>query len=316
MKKSLLIVGVVVVVVLLTVLFRTMMGNHPPVITNLKADPEKVVRGGTSQIVCNATDGDGDELIYGWSASGGTISMSGAGATVTWTAPRADGSYNITTIVTDGRGGVATKYVIVEVRANKAPVISSLTADVEWTLPSGSIRVICDASDPNGDELSYEWSTDGGSIAGAGREVTWNAPEETGIYYITVEVSDPYGGRDTRTLPLSVVTGQPPTIEQLLITADHCYLRTNTSPYRVGQGKEYHVQCIVADEGVQLSYEWSCTRGEISGEGSVITWVAPNTSGTVTIMVIVSDVAGNKAAKNLVLDVASCTTCTFPGCTG
>ena len=315
-KKSLIIVAVVVVAVLLAIVLRTITCNHSPVITNLEAEPERVPRGATSQIVCTATDHDGDELIYGWSASGGTISVSQAGNTITWTAPRTDGSYNITAIVTDGRGGVATKYKIVEVRANKAPVINSLTAEKDWTLPSGSLSVTCDASDPNGDELNYEWSASGGSITGAGREITWRAPEETGIYYITVEVSDPYGGSDTRTLPLSVVTGQPPAIEQMLITADHCYLRTNTSPYKVGQGKEYHVQCIVADTGVQLSYQWSCTGGEISGEGSAITWAAPNTSGKVTITVIVSDIAANKAAKNLFLEVASCTTCEFPGCRG
>jgi len=315
-KKNLIIVGVVVIAVLLAILFRTAMGNQPPIITNLEAEPQRVLRGGTSQIVCNATDRDGDELIYGWSASNGTISMSGASNTVTWTAPRTDGSYNITAIVTDGRGGVATKHVIIQVRTNKAPVVNNLTADRDWTLPSGSLNVTCIASDTDNDRLTYEWSVTGGTITGTGPQVAWNAPEQTGIYYLTVEVTDPYGGKDTRTLPVSVVTGQPPTIEQMLITADHCYLRTNTSPYKVGQGKEYHVQCIVADTGVQLSYQWSCTGGEISGEGSAITWAAPNTSGKVTITVIVSDIAANKAAKNLFLEVASCTTCEFPGCRG
>ncbi|NWF77660.1 MAG: hypothetical protein HXY36_03595 [Chloroflexi bacterium] len=318
-KKSGIIVGVVVAAVLLAILFRTMMGNHPPVIANLEADPGRVLRGATSQIVCNATDRDGDELIYGWSASGGTMSMSGAGNTVTWTAPRADGSYNITAIVTDGRGGVATKYVIVEVRSNKAPVISSLTADKDWTLPSGSIQITCNASDPNGDELSYEWSASGGSITGAGSEIAWNAPAETGIYYITVVVTDAYGGSDTRTLPLSVATEQPPIIEQLSISKErygHCYLKPYSEGYYVGKEQMYDIECIIADTSGEVSYDWTCDGGEISGEGSLITWIAPNTSTKVTVMVIVSDIAGNMASKNLVLNVVPCSTCTFGYCGG
>jgi hypothetical protein len=311
-KRTAITIGIVAVVVVLVVVFEAMLANHQPAITSLEAEPARVLVGGTSQVVCNATDRDGDNLIYGWSASGGAIS--GQGAKITWYAPRTAGSYNITVIVTDGRGGVATKYKVVEVRANKPPVINNLTADKEWTIPSGSLNVTCIASDTDNDVLTYEWSASGGSITGTGREVTWNAPRETGIYYITVEVSDPYGGKVTRTLPLSVAQEQPPIIKELLITADHCYLRTNTSPYKVGQGKQYHIQCVVSDTDVQLSYQWSCTSGEISGEGSAITWVAPNTSGTVTITVVVSDPAGNKAVRDLVLDVASCNSCTFPGC--
>jgi hypothetical protein len=174
----------------------------------------------------------------------------------------------------------------------------------------------CDASDPDNDELTYEWTATGGDISGAGAAVNWTAPQEVGVYYITVVVKDKHAASDTETLPVSVVTGEPPTIEALTMTADHCYLRTNKSPYWVGLGKDYNIQCFMEDASIELSYKWSCTSGEISGEGSTIAWTAPNTPGKVTITVMVSDIAGHMAAKSLLLDVRSCSSCSFPGCTG
>jgi hypothetical protein len=311
-KRLIVIVGIVVAAVLLAILFDTMLANHRPAITSLEAEPEGVIPRGSCQIVCNATDPDGDELSYGWSAGGGVIT--GEGATVTWTAPASVGSYNVTVIVIDSRSGAVTDYVTITVRTNRSPTINSLIADADWTTPSGSIQVTCDASDPDGDELSYEWSATGGDISGTGPEVIWTAPEEVGIYDITVVVTDAYGSSDTRSLPASVASEQPPLIEDLLITKDrygHCYLKKYSGGYYVGKEQMYDIECIVADMGIELFYEWSCTGGELSGEGSLISWTAPNTSGKVTITVIVSDIAGKMASKNLVLNVVPCSTCTF-----
>jgi len=310
-KRYLLIMGIVAAAVLLSILFYTVLANHRPAITSLEAEPERVLPSGSCQIVCTASDRDGDELSYNWSASGGGIN--GEGATVTWTAPHPAGSYDVTVIVTDSRGSSVTKSVTITVRTNRSPTISSLTADADWTFPLGSLQVTCDASDPDGDELSYEWSASGGNITGTGPEVTWTAPQEVGVYNITIVVRDSYGGSDTRTVPISVAPEEPPIIEQLLITAEHCYLKKYSGGYYVGKEQMYDIECIVSETNIELSYEWSCTGGELSGKGSLVTWTAPNTTGKVTITVIVSDIAGNMASKNLVLSVVSCSTCTF-GC--
>jgi len=312
-KRYLVIVGIVAAAVLLAILFDTMLANHRPAITSLEA-PERVIPSGSCQIVCTASDHDGDELSYNWSASGGNIS--GTGASVNWTAPGSVDSYNVTVMVTDGRGGEDMKQVTIEVRVNNPPQINSLIADAVWITPSGSIQVTCTASDPNGDELSYEWSTTGGDISGTGAVVNWTAPQEVGIYNVTVVVKDGHGSSDTRTLPASVATEQPPVIEAFNVTKDrygHCYLRTYTWGYKVGQGQKYDIECIVSDTSGEVSYNWSCDGGEIAGEGSLITWTAPNTACDVTVTVIVSDIAGNMAGKNINLNVVSCSTCTF-GC--
>jgi hypothetical protein len=309
-KRLLVIIVIVVVAVLLAILFDTMLANHRPAITVLEA-PERVIPSGICQIVCTASDRDGDDLSYNWSASGGNIS--GTGASINWTAPDSEGFYDVTVMVTDGRSTEVMKQITIIVRANQQPIITSLVADAEWTLLGGTLQLMCTASDPDGDELSYEWSTTGGDISGMGAVVNWTAPEEIGIYHITVVVKDGHGSSATDLLTISVATGQPPIIEALLVTAEHCYLKTYSWGYKVGKEQEYHIECIIADTGTELSYDWSCDGGELSGDGSLINWIAPNTSGYVTITVIVSDVADNMSSKNISLQVVSCSPCTF-GC--
>ena len=311
-KRYLVITVVVVAAVLLSILFYTILANHRPVITGLEADPERVIPSGSCQIVCNATDPDGDELNYGWSAGGGEID--GEGATVTWTAPNSVGFYNVTVIVMDSRGAAVKDHVIITVKTNRPPTITSLIADADWTISSGTIKVTCDASDTDRDELSYEWSTSGGDISSTSAAVNWTAPQEVGIYYITVVVKDGHGSSDTRTLCTSVVTGQPPNIEALLVTAKHCYLKTYSWGYKVGKQQKYDIECIVTDVGIELFYQWSCDDGEISGEGSMITWTAPDKYlERTTVTVVVSDIAGNMVCKSVVFEVVSCSPCTF-GC--
>jgi len=65
------------------------------------------------------------------------------------------------------------------------------------------------------------------------------------------------------------------------------------------------------DEPGELVYEWSCDGGEISGEGSLVTWTAPNTAGDVTVTVKVLDDAGNWVRKSIVFEVVYCESCVF-----
>jgi len=305
-KRFLLVAGIVAAAVLLSILFYTMQVNHRPVITRLEAEPHRVLPRGSCQIAYNASDPDGDELSYNWSASGGEITEEGA--TVIWTAPRFEGSYNITVTVTDGRGGEDMNYIIITVRANRAPTINSVIADADWTLPLGSIQVTCDASDRDGDQLGYEWTATGGDISGTGAVVNWTAPQEVGIYNVTVVVRDGYGGGATMSVTSSVALSTPPTIEDLTVTArEPKYLKTTTTGYTVWKAKEYDIECLVSNTSGGVSYEWSCTGGNISGQGSMITWTAPNQSSIdTTVTVIVSDVTGNKVAKSIDFHVPSC----------
>jgi hypothetical protein len=312
-KRYLIILGVLVAALALSILFRTVLTNHQPVVTSLQAEPDRVLPLGSCQIVCNATDPDGDKLSYNWSVSGGAIT--GEGATVNWAAPDCEASHAflVDVTVTDGRGGEATDYANILVITDRAPTIDSLVAGADWTAPSGSIQVTCNASDPFGNELSYQWTAAAGHISGAGAAISWIAPEKPGIYSVTVEVKNGGGYEDARSISLSVAAGTPPTVESLTVTAkEPKYLITTSYGYTVGRTKQYGIACNVSGPTSGVCYNWSCESGVIFGQGPVIIWTAPDQSLERTVVsVIVSDLDGNMVIKSVDFKVADCTQCTF-----
>lgn len=199
--------------------------NDAPVIAGLIADLQ-VQPLAQTQVVCDAVDSNGDQLTYRWTATDGSIS--GASSNVTWTAPKKPGSYMITVVVNDGKGGVAKKDVIVTVpeKPNHAPVIESIkfqrpghmpttispnmTEKDKDRNPDPVIRIYetadiqCNASDPDNDKLDYAWMCTSGTIKGNGASVQWIVPGAGGTYKVTCEVSDPDGLTSTFTIVITV----------------------------------------------------------------------------------------------------------------
>ena len=92
-----------------------------------------------------------------------------------------------------------------ESKGNKPPVISSLEAEHANVYPRGSSNIECVASDPEGDQLSFKWSTTGGSLSNAVSIATWESPNIYGDYHIMVFVTDWNGDSTQATLTLSVI---------------------------------------------------------------------------------------------------------------
>ncbi|MEW6555820.1 MAG: SBBP repeat-containing protein [Elusimicrobiota bacterium] len=91
---------------------------------------------------------------------------------------------------------------------NNAPTISSLTAN-PTSVSTGAVSVItCSASDPDGDTLSYAWSSASGTISGSGYQVNWTAPSSSGTYTITATVSDGKGGSASKSVNITVTAAQ------------------------------------------------------------------------------------------------------------
>ena len=87
---------------------------------------------------------------------------------------------------------------------NQPPVIDSLTSQWRQVKKNMSVPVECAARDPDGDELSYSWSVDGGEITGEGAVGNWVTPDANGTYTITVTVDDGNGGQATKSLEIKV----------------------------------------------------------------------------------------------------------------
>jgi len=75
--------------------------------------------------------------------------------------------------------------------------------------------------------------------------------------------------------------------------------------FRLDPGRASVIECMATDmEGDVLAYAWSAEHGSIEGEGSKVTWTAPENAGEYRIGVTVSDVNGNESSKAVTLIVS------------
>ena len=76
--------------------------NDAPQIAAIQKSAPFVAPNSSLQLDCLASDENGDPLSFAWSASGG--SLSGSGGSVSWTAPAAEGIFQINVTVSDDEG--------------------------------------------------------------------------------------------------------------------------------------------------------------------------------------------------------------------
>ena len=80
----------------------------------------------------------------------------------------------------------------------------------------GSIELRAKASDPDGDKLTYSWSSTGGAVSGSGETATFNATGvRAGSYTVTVTVDDGRGAKASCSMTVNVS-------ERLSVTKDKC----------------------------------------------------------------------------------------------
>jgi hypothetical protein len=92
---------------------------------------------------------------------------------------------------------------------NDAPQIQSVTAP-DSAFPGSSVALEANATDADGDSLSYAWTTSGGTIEGSGASVVWTAPVTAGNYNVTVTVTDGNDGQAQETVTIAVEDIGPP----------------------------------------------------------------------------------------------------------
>ena len=190
--------------------------NHPPAVT-VTANPTKVTAGSTDAVVLQAqcTDPDNDPVTYKWSATGGSID--GTGAETRWTSGGAkEGSYTVTVVCDDGRGGNAnaTASIAVEPKPNTPPVVSNCAANPATINVGQKSTVTTTASDPDNDPLTYSYTTTGGKVTGSGASVQFDSTGPApGTYTVNCHVSDGRGGEADGKTTVTVQT--PPEVRQL-----------------------------------------------------------------------------------------------------
>ncbi len=91
---------------------------------------------------------------------------------------------------------------------NHPPSINNLTSSPDTTFVNDTCSITCEATDADGDALTYTWTAAEGTILGTGSGVDWYAPDTAGIYYVKCTTSDGRGGSDTDSLDI-VVRAEP-----------------------------------------------------------------------------------------------------------
>ena len=178
--------------------------NYPPRIKSLAAKQNEILIDSSTTIYCTAVDKDNNTINFNWNSDQGTIT--GSGQQIKFTAPSNPGLYIIKCKIDDGNGGQDSAQVTIKVveSFNSNPIINKIEASPRKIDLGKDCNIICYASDPENDTLSFTWSSEFGSINGEGNQINWTAPTNAGNYFIKCKVEDGKGGTTEDSIEVSV----------------------------------------------------------------------------------------------------------------
>jgi len=174
--------------------------------------------GETVTVSASALDLEEQAIEYELRADGGTIEPRGSPRTWDWTAPEGLGRYTLTLTVTDTDGMRDESSVEVEVISgpvNSPPVIDRIDISRSILGPGETADIRVRADDPDGDDITYSFSADRGTLEPDGDRAIFTAPDQIGTATITVRVVDPSGLSDEGTIGITVrqdISGDPPEV--------------------------------------------------------------------------------------------------------
>ena len=201
---------------------------------------------------------------------------------------------------------------------NQPPIIPSITAPRNAEI-SSIVEITCIAEDPDGDELSYHWSSDNTTIEGEGATITWIAPEIPETYTITVRVTDNHGNSaiDSVSINVTDIPNKPPIVTGFIVTAPRPREeKTIDLPEELWMQPTIdarvltpvRIECIAEDpDGDELTYSWEVTEGNITDEkDNSMVWIVPPNPVLQIITVTVADDRGGSTTAKLAIDVHCC----------
>jgi hypothetical protein len=252
-----------------------------------------------------AYDADGDSLTYSWTCTGGTLSGKNS-LNPTYTAPNATSnqSYTCTLTVNDGKGGYASDSLSVIVKPqtstkNNVPVVAVIQ-DREVN-QGQSIVLYAIAYDPDGDDLTYNWTCTGGSISDATSLMpiytSYSYSTSNSSYSCSIGVSDGRGSLVTKTVKITVRGTGTSTTSKPTVDAG-----TNKE---LNQGQSIVFNATASDSaGDDLTYTWTCNSGTLSDSNTLNpTYTASYSSGTSTCTLVARNSKGVTASDSLTVTV-------------
>jgi len=177
--------------------------NHNPEIQNLIISKKVVNYNEKVSLLAVIFDEDGDTLSTDWSASTGFFSFTSLDSAV-WNAPNTSGTAMIYVKVKDKRNGVAEDSTSV-ITNNRLPVISSVSASPENVIVGNIVDLECEASDPDGGQVTYQWTCNSGVFSNPDEPTTqWTSPLNPMLAEIILTVTDQDNGVRKDTVDVNV----------------------------------------------------------------------------------------------------------------
>lgn len=195
---------------------------------------------------------------------------------------------------------------------NKPPVIASVSFPNNVMAQAESM-IICVATDPDGDNLKYQWSAEGGTVKGEGNSIIWAAPDSVGKYNVKVVVADGRGGEATQSASIRVVVnadGSNNPLATLKLSMPSTQPVVEQRRSRIWTTTT--IECVV-DNATGVNYKWSTTGGKLQGKGikegtaSSVGWIAPGAAGDYVVSVTATDNKGSQANGQVKFTVFCCT---------
>ena len=135
---------------------------------------------------------------------------------------------------------------------NHPPIISSLVSSQNSVEANQTVDISCNASDGDGDTLTYNWTANGQSIGENASSLNWVAPDTPGTYIITCTVSDSKGSQDSDSVSIIVIEPEDGS-EQ--IPTQVLYQIKITTGTKMGAGTDANVYITLVGQNGQSSGE-------------------------------------------------------------
>ncbi|MCL4478812.1 MAG: PQQ-binding-like beta-propeller repeat protein [Deltaproteobacteria bacterium] len=186
-------------------------GPTMPIIQSLSVYGMPATPGTSFTAAVVAQSAQGLALTYTWTTTSPWVVSPGSvnDPTATITAPSSYSASGTATIeVSDASGRYAMGTIALGTQGNTSPVINSIAIGPQPVYAASSLE--CDADDPDGDLLSFEW-TIGAYITstGWGNDTVWYSPGIPGYYKVIVTVTDGNGKEAQGSSYMNIASASP-----------------------------------------------------------------------------------------------------------